>query len=105
MSTVEIPTLWESATVVTTRKPTREEAFAQFLRRNPGFMRRLAALCYEQQSRGQRPSTKAAWEVLRYEVAPNGEPWALNNSWTSIAADRLCELHPDLNIERRKRKS
>ena len=105
MTTIETPTLWESATVVPTKRLSHEQAFAQFCRRNPWFMSRLAEVCFDMQTRGQRPSTKAAWEVLRSEVAPNGEGYTLNNSWTAPAADRLAELYPDLRIERRRRRA
>jgi len=104
---IEIPTLFdESRTVVGTHKMTPEEAFAAFCRRRPGFLRRVADICYERQTLGQRPSTKSAWEVLRgQEDAVTGKRFELDNRWTSSCADRLAELYPDLNLERRKRRS
>ena len=106
MTTIEIPTLWDSATVIPPPKPTPEEAFAQFCRRRPGFLKRVAVICYERQSMGRRPSTKSAWEVLRGEIdAVTGKPMHLDNKWHSICADRLMELYPDLNLERRARRT
>ena len=106
--TIEIPTLWDSATVVDTHKPSSSEAFAQFCRRRPGFLVRVAELCLERQLRGQRPSTKSAWEVLRGLDDPvTGKRFELDNRLTSFAADRLCEMYPDTlgkSLERRKRK-
>ena len=106
MTTVEIPTLWDSTTVIITKRLTAEESFAQFLRRNPKFIDRLAELAYEMKSRGQRPSAKALFELVRGDVHPvPGQKWELNNTWTAAAADRLVEKFPDLGIERRKRKA
>jgi len=106
MTTIEIPTLFDSATVVANRRLTAEESFAQFLRRNPKFVDRLAQLAYEMESRGQRPSVKALFEQVRGDVHPvPGQKWELNNSWSSLAADRLVEKYPDLGIERRARRS
>lgn len=109
MTTIEIQSFDFSATVVPARNPTPEEAFAQFCRRRPGFLKRVADICFERQLRGQRPSTKSAWEVLRgLDDAVTGKRFELDNRWTSIAADRLCDLYPDTlgkTLERRKRKA
>lgn len=98
------PTLFEEA-VMATRRLTHEEAWERFLRRNPWFMPRVAQLAYDMRAMGRRPSTKAVFEIVRPEVAESGSPWKLDNSWSSLCADRLCSDYPDLerSIERRKR--
>ena len=106
MSMIEIQSLFDQPVSIITKRLTAEESFAQFLRRNPKFIDRLAELAYEMKLRGQRPSAKALFELVRGDVHPvPGQKWELNNTWSSLAADRLVEKFPDLGIERRKRRS
>ena len=85
------PTLWDEVRVIHHR-PTAEEAFAQFCRRTPEFMRAIAARSYELANRGNtRLSMKLLFEEMRYGDYPK-----IDNSWTALATRRLIEDHPDL---------
>ena len=80
------------------RRPTAEQAFAQFCRRNGWFLPRLAEMTYELRSRGQkRVSVKLLFERLRTEMADQGNTYRLENSFTALAARRVMELYPDLD--------
>ena len=99
-------TLFDEVTV-TPEHLTTEQRWERFLRFNGWFMPRLAELAYGQRLLTGRVSTKALFEAIRPEVEGRGGTYGLNNSFTSLAADRLIELYPDLEsaIERRRRKS
>ena len=86
------PSLWDQVRVIHTR-PTAEEAFAQFCRRNPLFMRTVAEQTYDLWKRGNtRLSMKAIFEMLRMK----GDFPKIDNSHSALATRRLVELHPEL---------
>jgi hypothetical protein len=79
-------------------KATTEEQFAQFCRRNPWFLKRVAELTYEFRLRGaQRVSMKRVFEELRGDVEDQGTTYRLNNDWSALASRRIVELYPDLD--------
>ena len=86
------PSLWDEVTV-THQRPSSEEAFAKFCRRNPRFMRTVAEQTHELWLRGNtRVSMKLVFELIRM----SGKFPKIDNSWTSLATRRLVEDHPEL---------
>lgn len=90
-------------------KPTLQERWQAFCDQNPHVMVEMLRLARARLERGEtRIGVKALWEELRESIRVQklGD-WALNNSFTALAARRLIELEPRLDgvIELRRRKA
>lgn len=105
--TTYIPTLFDEVKV-DNKRPTAEEAFGQFCRRTPTFVRDLARMTYDERLKGnQRVSMKKLFEDLRTRKEYQDNPFRLDNNWTALASRKVMELYPDLDgaFELRRRKA
>jgi hypothetical protein len=98
---------WRTSTAVHGQKPSTEEAWDAFRRRNPWFMRRFIAIAQEQRVKRQRVSAKLVFEELRQETDSRGQRYQPNNDWTALAARLAVEMDPSLDgaFEFRERRS
>lgn len=83
-------------------------AFLAFHRDGPHVAKALEAYIADQLAKGrQRIGMKEAFEALRWDprFRTNGEPYKLNNNFTSFYADLIVRRNPqwDRHIERRNR--
>lgn len=86
------------------------ERFVDFMAANPWVLDRLELLADEAVAQGaHRIGVKWLVEVMRWQhlVDTHGEPWRLNNSYTSRLARALIARRPDLadRIETRELRS
>ena len=95
----EIPTLFDTVDVVlSTDAETPEQAFRRFRTRHPWFISRLATMAAEQKARGfTRVSMKGLFELLRTQMTAQGDTYALDNTFTSLAAREVVRQYPDLD--------
>jgi hypothetical protein len=82
------------------RELTLAEKFAIFHAQHPQVFKELERMTAEMVARGRkRVGMKCLTEVLRYEFYLNtkdaNSPWKLNNSYTSLYARLMVEVHPD----------
>ena len=76
-----------------------EEQFRAFHAANPHIYRLLRALALDYKRSGQSHcGIKMLYEVLRYRsgVYTTGEPYKLNNNFTSLYARMLMDREPEL---------
>lgn len=76
-----------------------EEQFQAFHEANPHIYRLLRALALDYKRSGRsRCGIKMLYEVLRYRsgVYTTGEPYKLNNNFTSLYARLLMDREPEL---------
>lgn len=88
---------FDVAPLVRPEGATIQERFDSFIVLNAWVIPALEGLAASWLAKGHsRVSTKMLFELLRYRYGVTvGEPWKLNNSFTSRAARLLIEKHPE----------
>lgn len=99
MTTVEQLTLAGFVTPDVAPTASIQERFEAFHTANPWILAHLERLTQDwlRQTGGRRLGMKALFERLRWEhgIHTGGDPWRLNNVFTSRYARLLIELHPE----------
>lgn len=80
-------------------RETIDERFRAFHAAHPQVLEALVALAREAKARGrERIGAKALWERARWDLwlDAGGEPYRLNNDFTSRYARLIADTHPEL---------
>ena len=82
----------------TDRRGSIDESFMRFHAANPHVYRALRQVALHAAARGKRVGMKAVYERVRWEysVETAGDPYQLNNNYTSRYARLLMENEPQL---------
>lgn len=91
--------VYQSEPAAAAGPPSIDERFATFHAENPDIYAALRELALAGRRRGlQRLGMKSLFEVVRWNrsLETSGEPWKLNNSYTSRYARLLMENEPTL---------
>lgn len=90
-------------------KGTIEERFSRFHEQNPHVYQALRTVALWCMANDKRMGIKAIYERVRWEfnLRTDGEPYRLNNSYTSLYSRLLMELEPKLDgfFETRRRRA